>query len=82
MSTKTSSFTYTLNEETLTKNYLYSFEGSTLTVSLEVTDENGDKKFVPALVQPWKCNPDGSREDFVNDEDAFDWADSVKGSLF
>jgi hypothetical protein len=76
MSTRNISKTVTNGEETITKNYLLEFNNGTLTVSL-VTDE----ATVPVLVQPWKCNPDGTREDFVDADDAFDWLESLKDSI-
>ena len=56
------------------------YEGGTLQVSTVVVDE-GVETVTLSMVQPWKCNPDGSRSDFLNAEDAFEWAESVKDSI-
>lgn len=56
------------------------YEGGTLQVSTVVVDE-GAETVTLSMVQPWKCNPDGSRSDFLNAEDAFAWAESVKDSI-
>jgi len=57
------------------------YEGTTLYV-YEVVVVNEQEELVPSMVQPWKCNSDGTRSDFVDSEDAFTWADSVKNTLF
>lgn len=56
------------------------YEGGTLQVSTVVVDE-GVETVTLSMIQPWKCNPDGSRSDFLNAEDAFAWAESVKDSI-
>ena len=56
------------------------YEGGTLQVSTVTVDE-GTETVTLSMIQPWKCNPDGSRSDFLNAEDAFAWAESVKDSI-
>lgn len=56
------------------------YEGGTLQVST-VTLVDGTETVTLSMIQPWKCNPDGSRSDFLNAEDAFAWAESVKDSI-
>ena len=67
--------------ETIINSFQLSYEGGTLTVSQIVTDSEGNETFVPTMIQPWKCNNDGTRTDFVNDSDAFDWFESMKNIL-
>lgn len=65
------------------KNYRLSFELGTLVVS-EVTGEkdvNGQDVLTPIMIQPWKCLPDGSRDNFTDSQDAFDWFESVKDRI-
>lgn len=57
------------------------YDSSTLYV-YEVLIVDEKEELMPSMVQPWKCNPDGTRSDFVDSEDAFTWADSVKNTLF
>jgi len=56
------------------------YEGGTLQVSMVAIDE-GAETVTLSMIQPWKCNPDGTRSDFLNAEDAFAWAESVKDSI-
>lgn len=56
------------------------YEGGTLQVSTVTVDEETETVTL-SMIQPWKCNPDGSRSDFLNAEDAFAWAESVKDSI-
>lgn len=51
------------------------FDGTTLTASSVAVDENGAEVFTPYMVQPWKCNPDGTVSNFTSEQDAFDWAE-------
>jgi hypothetical protein len=81
MSIRNTSKTVTVGEESAVKNYQMEFQNSTLVVSIITMSESGDEEITPVLVQPWKCNPDGTREDFASDEDAFDWFESVKDTL-
>jgi hypothetical protein len=81
MSIRNTSKTVTIGEESQVRNYQLEFQNSTLVVSAITLSESGDPVITPVLVQPWKCNPDGTREDFAGDEDAFDWFESVKDTL-
>jgi hypothetical protein len=56
------------------------YEGGTLQVST-VTIIDEVETVTLSMIQPWKCNPDGTRSDFLNAEDAFAWAESVKDSI-
>ena len=56
------------------------YEGTTLNVSTVIIVE-GVETVTLSMIQPWKCNPDGTRSDFLNGEDAFAWAESVKDSI-
>lgn len=62
--------------EPLVKKIQLSFDGSTLTAAEIQTGEEGAEIMVPYLVQPWKCNPDGTIENFTSEADAFAWAES------
>jgi hypothetical protein len=66
---------------TVVKDFELSYDSGVLTVSQLIADENGTEKTVPTMIQPWKCNDDGSRADFVDETDAFDWFESVKNIL-
>lgn len=62
------------------KRFQASFELGTLVVS-EISgevDDNGDHKLIPVMIQPWKCLPDGSRTNFADSQDAFDWFNDFK----
>jgi hypothetical protein len=61
-----------------TKNFELSFEFGTLIVSSVNLGDDGTENISPAIVQPWKCLPDGSRTAFVNEDDAYQWFESVK----
>ena len=67
--------------EIIVKSFQLSYEGGTLTVSQIGTDEEGNETIVPTMIQPWKCNDDGTRTDFVGEADAFDWFESMKNIL-
>ena len=56
------------------------YEGGTLHVSTVVIADDVEVVTL-SMVQPWKCNPDGTRSDFSSAEDAFAWAESVKDSI-
>jgi hypothetical protein len=67
---------YAEDKTPITKTVRAGFAGGTLTI-YEITTADEKEVLVPTVVQPWKCNSDGTREDFVNAEDAFAWAASV-----
>lgn len=51
-------------------------------LSIKRVDTVDDNEIeTPVMEQPWKCLEDGSRQDFLDDEDAFDWLDSVKDTI-
>lgn len=52
------------------------FDGSTLTASHITVNEQDGQVLVPYIIQPYKCLPDGTRENFVDADDAFAWAES------
>ena len=56
------------------------YDSNTLYV-YEVLIVDEKEELILGMVQPWKCNPDGTRSDFVDSEDAFTWAESVKNTL-
>ena len=67
------------NPETTTTLRL-GYENGCLTV-YSITHVDTVETLVLGITQPWKCNPDGSREAFADATDAFAWAESVKDSL-
>lgn len=70
------------NEQVISsKTFRCEFSGGVLTVGLLTIDSDGNETIQPGLSQPWKCMPDGSRENFVDAADAFAWVDSVAGTL-
>jgi hypothetical protein len=64
-----------------TKNFELNFEFGTLIVSSVFVNEQGEEQIVPAIVQPWKCLPDGSRAAFINEDDAYSWFEQVKNEF-
>jgi len=73
------------NPEDLTitkiKKYSSTFSGRILMISEIITSEDDQETEVLAIQQPWKCHPDGSREDFIDEADAAAWLESVKDSF-
>lgn len=57
-----------------------SFEFTTLMVSV-VTESEGIETVTPTLIQPWKCNNDGSRSAFEDEDDAFAWFETMQDQL-
>jgi hypothetical protein len=56
------------------------FESGVLNINkVTVVDDNEVETLV--MEQLWKCLADGSREEFVDDNDAFDWLESVKSMI-
>lgn len=55
-----------------TSTFRMNFSAETLTIS-RVTIEEGEEVTTPIMIQPWKCLSNGSRENFANAQDAFDW---------
>lgn len=62
--------------ETLGKKIQLSYVDGTLTASEITLNEDESEKITPYIVQPWKCNPDGTVEPFANEADAFAWAEN------
>ena len=62
-------------DEIVVKKLNCSFESGTLNISEVRTDENGEEVLVLVMVQPWKCNGDGTNEPFKDADDAFKWAE-------
>lgn len=55
-----------------TSTFRMNYAADTLTIS-RVLVEEGEEVATPIMVQPWKCLPNGSRTNFVDAEDAFEW---------
>lgn len=66
-----------LMSETVYRAY---FDDGSLIVK-RVDTVNGVEQEHPVMEQPWKCLNDGTRQQFVDDKDAFDWLDSVKDTI-
>jgi hypothetical protein len=49
-----------------------------LTISEVFIDEENNEQMVPVIIQPHKNNPDGSRVQWADAQEAFDWANSIK----
>ena len=64
-----------------TKKYSSSLVGGVLMISEIRTNEDNQEIEVLIIQQPWKCHPDGSRENFVDETDAAVWLESVKDSF-
>lgn len=62
--------------EVVDKKIQLSYVDGTLTASEITVGEDEVEKITPYLVQPWKCNPDGTTEPFANEADAFAWAEN------
>ena len=63
------------------KKYISTLHGNILNISEIRTDKNDQEIEVLIMQQPWKCHPDGSRENFTTEEDAAAWLESVKDSF-
>jgi len=68
--------------KTQIKTFKGTFTGSSLIINQILTDEAGNETEVPFMDQSWKCLPDGSREPFINEDDAKEWVELVKDTLF
>jgi len=66
-----------LVSETIYRAY---FNEGSLTVK-RIDNIDGVEEEHAVMDQPWKCLSDGTRQQFVDDEDAFDWLDSVKNAI-
>ena len=66
---------------TQNKKYISRFSSGLLVISEVITNEDNQETEVLVIQQPWKCHPDGSRENFVDESDAADWLESVKDSF-
>jgi hypothetical protein len=60
--------------------YKLHFYSGTLTV-YRVTKENDEEILTPTIIQPWRTNSDGTRQNFENAADAYDWFDSYKENI-
>jgi hypothetical protein len=67
-------------QEVILKTLELNYEFNTLIVS-EVRTEDGNEVITPVMVQPWKCLEDGARAEFLSEEDAYEWFESVKNLL-
>lgn len=72
-----------LDDPTITKIKKYTSElsGGVLLIREVVISEDNQETEVLVMEQPWKCHPNGSRENFVNETDAAVWLESVKDSF-
>lgn len=66
---------------TQTKKFSSKLAGSVLMISEIRTNEDNQEIEVLVMQQPWKCHPDGSRENFIDETDAAVWLESVKDSF-
>lgn len=57
------------------------YQSGTLNVYHVQENEDGTETEILSMVQPWKCHNDGTRSDFVSEQDAYDWFESVKNTL-
>lgn len=71
----------TLGNEIALKKLKLDFNGSTLSVFHIMENEDKTETETLVLVQPWKCHDDGSRSDFINEQDAYNWFETVKHIL-
>jgi hypothetical protein len=67
-------------EQVVLKILELNYEFNTLIVS-EVRIEDGVEVVTPIIIQPWKCLEDGARAEFLSEEDAYEWFESVKNLL-
>jgi hypothetical protein len=61
------SITKTIEDSDFTVNYSAELTDGTATIT--ITDSGGDI----VLVQPWKCNGDGTRTDWSNEAEVVTW---------
>jgi len=55
-----------------TSTFRMNFAGETLTI-FRVTMNEGEEVTTPIMIQPWKCLSNGTRTNFADAQDAFDW---------
>lgn len=81
MEQTTFSVTKNYGGEDFVVNYKATYNEGVLELFIVQTNEDGNEVEVPSYSQPFKCNPDGTRSDFVDSEDAFDWIKSENNPL-
>ena len=64
-----------------TKKFSSTLVGNILLIRQIVISEDNQETEVLVMEQPWKCYPDGSRENFVDETDAAAWLELVKDSF-
>lgn len=71
----------TVGEEMIKHIVRVSYDGGLVLGEVKIIDDV--ETVTPFIIQPWKCLPDGSRQNFVDQEDAFNWFEtSIKDTLF
>jgi hypothetical protein len=68
-------------EEVTVRKLHLSYESGVLTVSNVESKEDGTEEIIPVMVQPWKCHNDGTRSDFIDEQDAYNWFETIKNTL-
>lgn len=81
MEQTTFSVTKNYGGEDFVINYKATFDEGVLELYTIVTDEDGNETEIKGPSQPFKCNPDGTRSDFADSSDAFDWIKSENNPL-
>jgi hypothetical protein len=71
----------TVENTVITKTLELSYEYGTLIVSEVLLEQDNKETITPVMIQPWKCLPDGQREQFKDSTDAFEWFESLKHNL-
>lgn len=71
----------TEGNEIAVKKLKLDYQSGTLNVYHVQVNEDGTETEILAMVQPWKCHNDGTRSDFINEQDAYDWFETVKNTL-
>jgi len=64
-----------------TRTFKSELAGSVLIIKELVVDENNQEVEMLLVTQPWKPNPDGTRSNWINEDDASNWIESIKNTL-
>jgi hypothetical protein len=67
--------------EIKTRTFKSELVGSILIIKEVTVDENNQEIERTLKIQPWKPNPDGTRSDWIDEDDASSWVESIKNTL-
>ena len=65
---------------TMTKTFVSRLINGCLFVNLLKTNDDGSTEEILCMEQSWRPNPDGSRSNWIDDNDAAMWLESIKNT--